>query len=404
MQKKSSSSADSLSEETILIPDCLELVFKHLETADKGRAARVCRLWKEACYRRSVWKREVANIRLTFTSEDAIHSIRCRGIRKIRVKEHGNNLEKLIRGYSTLQCFSIKGCYYTSDDTLVRAFGETSNQTSELKELDLSFCTRITDVGFHCALSSNLTSLSLKACTNIRFTDSTRETLKKCRHLEELDLAGCKQVKFSSLSGIFGEDGIHNLKTLNLQDCDHICDMCLKYVSETQPNLESLNLSFCISVSDDGMSDIAKNLSNLTTLHLRAMDNVTSRGLSHIANSSISLRKLDVAFCEWFDDGCMQKMASGRTSQTLEDLDLSCNPVTDAGTKAMAESMLRLRHLKIGQCKRLSNASLSHIAAHLTNLKSIDTYGCNFSSIALSQLRSTLRYLTTINIFIIPTQ
>lgn len=385
-----------------IIPDCLEQVFKYLTTADKGRAAQVCRLWKDTCYRRSVWKGVVPKLRLSRTSEDVLRSIHSRGIRKIRVNEHKNNLERITRTIHMLESLDITGCHYTTDEALRKAF---AMEMQGLRELDLSYCICLSDLGLSSALDKcpELESLALQGCLNIYLSTSAKASLKRCKRLRTLNVAGCKQLNLSSLSGLFEEDGIRELKSLNLRDCDRISDGCLQYISTHLKSLESLNLSFCISVTDEGLEMISKGLPNLRSLKLQSVDDVSSFGIAHIAEKCTRLMHLDLGFCEWVDDNCLEKIASGRIAESLEELDLSCAHITDEGIRIVSESLLQLKHLKIGQCLSLTDQSLALIGSSLTKLVTIDFYGCNFSGRAINSIWDTLPNLWLANNFMIST-
>ena len=386
-----------------IIPDCLEHVFQYLDTADKGRSAQVCRLWKDTCYRKSVWKKVVAKISLSRMSEDVLHSIHERGIRKLRITEHRNNLGLVTRSCATLQSLDIAGCYYTRDHALTHAFG---SEMREMAELDFSFCTCVTDIGVSSAVEQcpNLESLNLQGCSDVHLNDATKRSLNRCSKLRTLSLVGCKQVNVYSFRGLCDRDvgeGIAQLQHLNLRDCDHICDTCLQYIGNHLKALESLDISFCISITDQGLAAVAKGLQNLKVLKLQAVDNVTSSGLRRVANRCTRLKHLDVGFCDWVNDDCLEKVSSGKILDTLECLNLSCARITDEGVRVVAESFHQLKHLNLGQCHTLTDCSLCLIRNNLVHLVSIDIYGCHFSERTINSLWDTLSNLKLVNFFMI---
>ena len=388
--------------EPSLIPDCLEHVFKYLNTPDKGRAAQVCRLWKDTCYRRGVWKGTVAKLRLPRTSEEALHSVRARGIKKVRVKEHKNDLESITRILQqSLHSLDFGGCHYTTDEALAKAFATVM---PELKELNLAYCGSITDLGLSKSLDKcpNLESLSLKGCVSIHLCESTKTSMKKCKRMKMLNLGGCKLISMRSFQGLFEEEGVNQIKDLNLSDCDRVCDSCLQYICTHLKCLEVLNLSYCISLTDETLLYISQELTNLKILSLQSVDKpVSSDGLRRIANSCVALKSLDIAFCDWVDDECLEKIAQGRLSDSLEELNISCARITDHGIWVISHSLQRLKHLKIGQCYNLTDKSLALIGNHLLSLVTIDIYGCGFSCRAVNSIWDTLPDLWLVNNFMI---
>ena len=382
-----------------IIPDCLEHVFQYLNTADKGRSAQVCRLWRATCYRKSVWKSVVAKISLSRMSDDVLRSIHERGIRKLRISEHRNNLEWVTRRFHSLQGLDISGCHYTRDETLLKAFGK---EMRDMRELNFSYCTGVTDLGVSSAVEKcpNLETLILQGCSNVRLNDAAKWSLNRCKRLHTLTMSWCKQINISSFRGLCDkekEDSLIQLKHLNLKDCDHICDACLTYISDHFKTLESLNISFCISVTDEGLEAIAKGLPKLTVLKLQAVDNISSSGLRYVATRCTELKHLDIGFCDWVNDDCLEKLSNGKILDTLGQLNLACAHITDEGIRIIAESFHQLKHLNIGQCQELTDQCLSHIRDNLVNLVSIDVYGCHFSESAVSNVRDTLSNLKVVN-------
>jgi F-box/leucine-rich repeat protein 14 len=47
-----------------LFPEILTIIFSYLDVQDRGRVARVCHAWKEAAYKRRVWKGVEARLHL----------------------------------------------------------------------------------------------------------------------------------------------------------------------------------------------------------------------------------------------------------------------------------------------------------------------------------------------------
>ncbi len=406
-----------------IIPDCLEHVLKFLSTADKGRSAQVCRLWKETCDRRSVWSGSTASVRLecNVRAENTLHSIHRRGIRKLRVRSHNNNLDQITRIFQTLQLLDVGGCYYTTDDCLVKAF-QVPQQMSELKELRLAYCASVTDASIVTTLEKcpNIESLNLQGCTGIRLADpKVRECFRNCAKLRVLTVQGCKWLNAKSFVTLFpptgtgaekgdgmdgGQEGGEpsDLRELSLRDCNSISDDCLQCLCPRLTRLESLDLSFCISVSDLSLMAVANSLHQLQHLYLQAVDHVSSHGIKLVAVRCTKLKTLDLGFCEWMSNGCLDALSNSPLSDSLEHLDVSCANITDEGILGLCQSLHRLKHLKIGQCGRLTNSSLLHISTHLNRLVTVDVYGCGFSSSAINSMQDILPDLVFVNNNVLP--
>ena len=385
----------------------------------------MCHLWRDVCYRLSVWKGEVATVRLSHTSKKVLHSIRSRGIKKFKVREHKSNLERITRTFDSITSLDLSGCYYTTDEAIERAFSNT-RVFSELESFTLNYCYNVTEQGLCVALSKmpRLKILSLKGCKGIRLClQNVKDCMRaSCNNLEYLSVAGCKQLGAEDLAGVL--DGVTNLRELDLEDCDHIHDECFQCVRTAGLlQLRTLNLSFCVSISDQGLLAIAKSLPNLTKLRVRSVDNVTSCGISAILQGCPRLKTLDLALCDWLKDDSIEdivrkvvgnhhhpsvsesrvknpkRFCGDGALNSLEELDLSCAKISDNGMKLISEHMPRLKHLKIGQCLELTDTSLQHIGANLLNLTTIDAYGCNFSVAAIDVIRCNLPHLNRVNLF-----
>ena len=377
----------------------------------------VSHLWRDVCYRHSIWKDEVASLRLSYTNKDILHSIRSRGIKKFKLREHKSNLELITRTFDTITSLDLSGCYYTTDEAMEKAFTSTRD-FSELENLNLNYCSNLTEQGVCFALCNmpNLKKLSLRGCRGVRFClENVKQCVKtNCKSLETLSIAGCKQMGVEDLTGIL--DRMQNLRELDLEDCDHIHDECLHCIAVSNlTQLRVLNLSFCVSIFDQGLESIAGALPNLSKLLLRSVDNITSVGVSAILHRCSRLRALDLAHCDWLNDLGIEDIITGRLNppmrgqglrrhdegavSSLEELDLSCAKMSDKGVKLISEHMTGLKHLKIGQCLKLTDVSLTHIASNLVNLVTIDAYGCKFSTPTINSIWDTLPCLSRINLF-----
>ena len=302
-----------------------------------------------------------------------------------------------------------------------RAFSSARDFT-ELESFTLNYCSNLTEQGLCFALSRmpSLKTLSLRGCRQIRFgQENVKECVKaSCKNLEYLSIAGCKQMGVEDLSGVL--DGMTNLREIDLEDCDHIHDECLQCIATAGlVQLRKLNLSFCVSIFDPGLQAIAGALPNLTKLQLRSVDNVTSNGIAAVLLGCPSLKTLDLAHCDWLTDNSIEDIALRRVAHhhhlgsrvqssrrygegalnTLEELDLSCAKISDDGVRLISEHMTGLKHLKIGQCLMLTDASLTHIGSNLVNLVTIDAYGCKFSAVAINNIWDNLPHLKRINLF-----
>ena len=303
-----------------------------------------------------------------------------------------------------MKYLDVSGCQYTTDEMITSVFLESKESWSELKTLSLNYCNKITEDGLNTVLKKtpNLRTLNVKGCSSIKFTEITSSDESNsdlCEKLEHLSIAGCKSLSSCDLTSFFKTTGAKHLKSLDMQDCDHMCDCSIEVISNMKlEHLEYLNLNFCVSITDKGLQAIADGLPSLKTLLLQSVDNITSQGISQIVRKCSKLTSLDLSHCCWVDNQTMERLSQARTPSCLAELDISCANITDKGVKTIAENLHRLKHLRVGQCLKLSDVSLMYIGYHMTSLESIDIYGCGFSCRAINSIWDTLPALEKVNL------
>jgi len=68
-----------------LFTEILVLIFRYLDVRSKGRAALVCRSWRNAAYERSVWRGVEAKLHVRSSSPQMFASLVRRGISNVQV-------------------------------------------------------------------------------------------------------------------------------------------------------------------------------------------------------------------------------------------------------------------------------------------------------------------------------
>lgn len=360
-----------------LYPELLTMIFSHLDVADRGSCAQVCRLWRDSCYSKSVWKGVEAKLHLKKTTPCFFQSFMKRGIRQVQILslKRAPSLKDVLIGITNLDSLNLSGCFNVSDNCLAQAF---SFDLPHLKVLDLSLCKQVTDssLGRIAQHLKNLEVLELGGCSNITNTGLLLIAwgLKK---LKKLNLRSCWHISdqgIGHLAGLSKEtEGNLQLEYLGLQDCQRLSDESLKYIAKGLTSLKQINLSFCISVTDSGLKFLSK-MPKLDELNLRACDNISDIGMAGLAeDGSCGIASLDVSFCEKIGDQALLHVSNGLYN--LKSLSLSSCQVSDEGLEKLAK-MHDLEILNIGQCSKITDKGLQCLANELVNLQSIDLYGC----------------------------
>ncbi|XP_014214322.1 F-box/LRR-repeat protein 14-like [Copidosoma floridanum] len=361
-----------------LYPEILALIFSKLEVRDRGRAAQVCSVWREAAYQRSAWRGVEAKLHLRKHASAVFHCLEKRGIKRVQVLSLTvrRGLGDVFRGVPKLQSLNLSGCYNMSDTGLNNALGQSY---PALTELNLSLCKNITDASLGKIANAlrNLERLELGGCSNI--TNMGLHVISwGLKKLRRLDLRSCWHVSdqgIAFLAGTAADDcGTPRLEHLGLQDCQRLSDEGLRHLATgLGDTLRSINLSFCVLITDAGMKHVAK-IGSLRELDLRSCDSISEIGMAYLAEGGSRVSSLDVSFCDKIGDPALQHISQGLFN--LKCLGLSACPITDEGIARIARSQRALETLHIGQCSKLTDRSVSAIVDNMTELRCIDLYGC----------------------------
>lgn len=120
-----------------------------------------------------------------------------------------------------------------------------------------------------------------------------RYKLSNLSKLRDLDLSVCLGLTDIGLVQVLK---FQELRYLNL-DMIPITDTTVLALSAANPSLEHLVLSKCASITDDAVEAIARRLPRLNNLNLSSCDNLTDKSIRFLQMNSKRLRTLDVSFC-----------------------------------------------------------------------------------------------------------
>lgn len=129
-------------------------------------------------------------------------------------------------------------------DQGLAALGANSN----LKELIVSECLGITDIGIQkfCQQAKDVERLDISHCLYI--TNQTLKTLAFCCHfITSLNIAGCP--KMTDISIQYLTSVCRYLHVLDISGCVHLSDRALKYVRKSCKQLRILKMLYCRSIT-----------------------------------------------------------------------------------------------------------------------------------------------------------
>lgn len=337
----------------------------------------VCRKWREAAFRKSVWFGVEAKLHLGRPNPYLYPSLVRRGIKKVQVLSLRKSLRELINGIPNLESLNLSGCYNLSDSALDGAFNK---DIPKLRQLNLSLCKDVSDnslgrIATHC---KNLEDLDLGGCTKITNMGLFFISLG-LKKIMRLNLRSCRQVSDVGIGHLAGinnpsSHGSKAIQELGLQDCQKLTDESLRHISQGLTEIENINLSFCVSITDTGLKSLSR-LCHLKDLNLRSCDNVSDIGLGFLTEEGgHSLQSLDVSFCANVSDTGLRHISSGMPK--LQCLHMTTCAISDSGLIKLAEKLTALKELNIGQCLAVTDKGLLALTEKLAKLQMLDLYGC----------------------------
>jgi F-box and leucine-rich repeat protein 14 len=308
-----------------LSPELLAHVFAYLSVPNKGRAAQVCRAWRDAAYIPSVW-RGVEVSRLSPASLLDIYEQRC--IRRIRPPYNSSRewIEELADVLPRIKVESLDliGCGYMANDLCMTLLKLTSKSLTTLR-LCHCWSTSFEIIAEECP---NLVELVLDRCFPNDFgcIDARKSwrALRKLPRLRLLDLtgvylddeffqcfvddgpkeSGCQHIREAALP----------LTTLNLENAGALTDIAVKYISQAFPGLVELNLSDYNEITPDGINflSVLKSLRRLYLPFMQKDCNDTpsnDEGLRSLVRLDI-LNQLQLLSMQGISDVSMDAIAS----------------------------------------------------------------------------------------------
>jgi len=271
-----------------------------------------------------------------------------------------------------------------------------------LKLLDLTDCQSVTDASLEsiCSECNNIRVLRLGKCR--RITDLSVCKLKCHRRLRQLDLSACYSLSCRGLSlGLCSATSpLTYLTLLNLGCCSSVSDSFIVEMTSCIPGLLDLDVSSC-SIGNTSLRAISSRLTNLRRLRLAWCQDISDAGLLGMAdvdNTDFPHSHGDdeVGHCRctrrqqslhiFSSPKQMSKRPTAPKSErdlaesdfrpitnlrSLQLLDLtSCNRVSDLSVSKLM-SFNELRCLRLSLCIKLTDASLTAVAAGLPSLEEL---------------------------------
>lgn len=177
------------------------------------------------------------------------------------------------------------------------------------------------------------------------------------------------------------------LKVLTLQNCKGITDKGLEAIGSGLPHLQSLDVSYCRKLTDKGLTSVAKGCHDLRALHLEGCRLITDSLLKTLSANCSHLEDLDLEGCTNITNSGLAVLVEG--CKRIKHLNLNkCNKTGDIGvtdiSKACSSSLLTLKLL---DCYKVGDDSISSLARYCNNLETLIIGGCrNISDESIKSL------------------
>ena len=329
---------------------------------------------------KSVWRGTEARLRFSKPfrkPEETYKSLLRRGVRRVKVLSIKKSLGRLFYSVPELTNVDLAGCYNINECVMEVTI---QRELPNLTHLDLGLCKDVGDgtlgrIGTFC---HNLRYLSLEG--NVRITNAGLLLLAwGAKELKSLNLKSCRNISDHGINVMaLNDDGSplgSKLEFLGLQDCK-LTDKSLAYISKGMPQLKRVNLSTISTITDGGLKSLAL-MPVLEEINIRKCDNVTDQGLAYLSDDSrkpSKLKFLDLSFCSSVTDFGLSHVAQGL--KNLVGLSISNSLVGDTGLLNLANGLVHLQTLALGQCNNITEGGLIKMAIKAKSLRMIDIYGC----------------------------
>lgn len=275
---------------------------------------------------------------------------------------------------------------------------------------------------FMLASAPNLSSLTLQNCFGnarprdraeildslITFVESRAEQIKTLNlantHTDEfflLKLAEIKKLKLEELRFTFngvvstlGKSGVVTLlrsqtevKTLDVTDSKGLSNYCLLEICRFMTKLKKLILNKCWLINDCGLKEVSR-LDNLEVLDISCCDRVTDlgilEGLIPKGKNLYKLKELYVGLLPYMSILAIYRLAQQYDELEVLDLSGSSNSITDEALQMIFRYQLKLKHLNLDCCAKITDYGLTGLAESLHDERNYCCYNIN----KLKDLRS----------------
>ncbi|XP_065893611.1 putative RNA-binding protein EEED8.10 isoform X2 [Dysidea avara] len=191
--------------------------------------------------------------------------------------------------------------------------------------------------------------------------------LRKCAHLEHLDVAGNR-----SVTGQCFVIAPKTIKSVILSECRQLAAAGISKLAHHCPNLELLDITKCCNINDQAIQDVLQHCLKLKELHFPVQSTaVKSTGFA--ANSLKNLTILVTNGHLMFNDEALVNIT--KNCPLLKELQCAtCYNISDVGVASLT-SCIQLSYLDISYCNNVTDKGLMQVIA-ICQLQHLITRAC----------------------------
>ena len=255
------------------------------------------------------------------------------------------SLKKIMQSCKLLEILNLEDICLLTDECFQLDFAhDSAKPLYHLKQLNISNCSNITDVGI-CYLS------------------------KLCHSLSKLYLSGLHQITDKSVVSLsLDERNGENLITISLQCCLQLTDESILSISANSKVIEEIFLDKCVKVTDKGIKYLSSSCCQLKTLSLEACIRITNKALFYLGSMKC-LVNLNIA---------------------------KCSGVSDSGLESLASFNKKILTLNISSCRNITAKSIMYVVRQCKELHTLHAKGIHelFSLLELDKKKYSLQITT----------
>lgn len=196
----------------------------------------------------------------------------------------------------------------------------------------------------------------------------------KLSSLQFLDVSYCRKLTDKGLSAVV--EGCTDLRSIHLTCCKFVTDKLLQALSKNCPGLQELGLQGCTNITNDGLTDLVRGCKRIQFLDINKCSGVGDTGICNLSKACSShIKTLKMLDCCRVGDESITSIAM--FCNNLETLIIGgCREITDVSMKSLVSACKNsLKILRMDWCLNISDSSLSCILNECRSLEALDI-GC----------------------------